>query len=413
MKISDNNFIQNSRGGASSNKFYLNDKSPLKNTKKFKNDLSQNLQTELVFYSVDTPIYKNTKNAIRIINQLDRILYKFISSNQSLDSSQINTIMNLLKKLELCNIDNEKIDEYINKIKEYIDTSEQMTPKQNTTHEYYYNIYKFKSKNKILSRMLSSLTFSLRELRPITEFDRALTHSTLVTDDSQVTDQQLIDQQLIETQQLTETQLIEKNKDTVFKLIEEIDNLLYQPVLLETKINEKLMLLEDLLSSSSDAEIRVYISNVRTYLTKYTKPSFITIKAYNNIYIDRVDYNKSYENRIIDRVYYNKSYKDRDDITIIVSDEIYSDDITIYKIKNNITEVNDNTYTEVHKKYLKYKNKYIKSKNQLTNVDLQIAHNPQQIAHNPQQIAHNPQQIALMREKYLKYKNKYIKSKNQ
>jgi hypothetical protein len=127
----------------------------------------------------------------------------------------------------------------------------------------------------------------------------------------------------------------EQNKDNIYKLIEKIDNLLYNTELNKQLIESKLNELKEL---HIDEEILKYINKVEQYLLTYNNLNNLKrITAYNNIYINIVHYNRSYHNRIID------------------SDEIYNADISINKADLE-------KYNETREKYIKYKNKYNKAK---------------------------------------------------
>jgi len=262
----NSNFLQNGRGLSTTIDVNI------------KNELLENLKTELVFHDIGTEIYNHTMNAINIISELDSILLEF----------NITRIRDLLNNLKLCNIDNEKLNEYINKVYVYLN---------NNTIPFYYNIYKFKAINKILTIMLSGLTFSLHEEDELSTY--------------------------------------EQNRDHIYKLIEEIDNLLYNAELNKTSIEAKLGELKGL---HIDEEILKYVNKVEQYLLNHDSLNNIErINAYNNIYIDVIHYNLSYQNRIID------------------NDEVYNADISINKADLE-------QYNEAREKYIKYKNKYNKAK---------------------------------------------------
>jgi hypothetical protein len=262
----NSNFLQNGRGLSTTIDVNI------------KNELLENLKTELVFHDIGTEIYNHTMNAINIISELDSILLEF----------NITRIRDLLNNLKLCNIDNEKLNEYINKVYVYLN---------NNTIPFYYNIYKFKAINKIINIILSGLTFSLHEEDELSTY--------------------------------------EQNRDHIYKLIEEIDNLLYNAELNKTSIEAKLGELKGL---HIDEEILKYINKVEQYLLNHDSLNNIErINAYNNIYIDVIHYNLSYQNRIID------------------NDEVYNADISINKADLE-------QYNEAREKYIKYKNKYNKAK---------------------------------------------------
>ena len=199
------------------------------NTQSIENELLKLLEMELLFLDKNTSNYNHTTNAKQIITELDSILLEF-------DIVRIN---GLLDQLKLCYIDNnsadEKHNEYINKIVEYLN---------NNTMDHYYNIYKYKCENKILSKMLASLTFS---------------HDT--------------DSDLLQH---------EKNKDDIFKLIGDIDDLLHKAILDKGIITTKLI---DLKGLHLDAEVLEYIKKVEAYILNYDNLTPINrIKAYSSIY---------------------------------------------------------------------------------------------------------------------------------
>ena len=189
------------------------------------NDLLKKFEIELVFCDIETANYNNLSNAIMVIKKIDSSLFKF----------NLNNIINLLEQLKSYDIYDEQLNEYISKIYKYID---------NQTINYYYNIYKFKQRNIILEKKLSSLSFT-----------------------------QHLDEEL---------GIYEKNNDYIYKLINEIDFLLYESNFKKDDIESKLNIL---LKLNHDEEVIRYIQKVKKYISLDDKVSNEEkINLYKNIY---------------------------------------------------------------------------------------------------------------------------------